>query len=125
MNRPVTAEILRNVEVAATTQSPTDADLAQRTADLVGETIRRACKATSKSIRDLVAQAEEQVAAMKKDAETFIQSLEEIGDAHASRIESALNGLKSISAAIAEQRAGASALAAVPERKSGSAEKAA
>ena len=107
--------ILRNIEPMKEQSftPPGDADRIQQTADLVGETIRVAVKATSKSIRDLLAEARAQLDAIEHDAETFIESMEEIGHAHAARIEGALIGLKNVSSAIAEQKSAVVKLALV------------
>jgi hypothetical protein len=104
VERDIAPQAKKNGNADRSFAPPGNPDRMQQTADLVGETIRAACKSTSKSIRDLVAQAKEQVANMEADAEFFITDMESAGGAHAERIEAVLHGLKGVSEAIAVQR---------------------
>ena len=83
--------------VTASETEPTTADFAppgnprriQRLADLTGASIRRTCADAGRAVIELVDQADAVVAQLRNDANGFVQSLDEIGNAHAARIERA------------------------------------
>ena len=69
---------------------PNNPQRIQRVAELTGTSIRRTCADAGRAIIELVDQADAVVRQLRDDANVFVQSLDEIGNAHAARIERAL-----------------------------------
>jgi hypothetical protein len=98
--------------VTASETEPTTADFAppgnprriQRLAELTGASIRRTCADAGRAVIELVDQADAVVAQLRNDANGFVQSLDEIGNAHAARIERALTHLRGLVETIGTER---------------------
>jgi len=98
--------------VTASESEPTTADFAppgnpqriQRLAELTGASIRRTCADAGRAVVELVDQADAVVAQLRDDANGFVQSLDEIGNAHAARIERALTHLRGLVETISAER---------------------
>jgi DNA anti-recombination protein RmuC len=76
----------------------------EATAKLAGDTIRAAGAATSKSLRDLLEQAQTELDTIKAETEEFIKQHDDLVGSHAERIESALGAVRNLATAIAQQR---------------------
>jgi hypothetical protein len=76
----------------------------QRLAELTGTSIRRTCADAGRAVIELVDQADAVVAQLRDDANGFVQSLDEIGNAHAARIERALTHLRGLVETIGNER---------------------
>jgi hypothetical protein len=105
--------------VTTTETAPTAADFAppsnpqriQRVAELTGASIRRTCADAGRVVIELVDQAEAVVTQLRGDADAFVQSLDDIGNAHAARIERALIHLRGLVETIGVERRRIAALA--------------
>jgi Tfp pilus tip-associated adhesin PilY1 len=71
---------------------------------LTGDSIRMAVQHVTAHIRALVEEAKQEVAQLDSDAEGFISSLENIGNAHATRMEKALEHLRTIKDTVLRER---------------------
>jgi len=100
---PTLTEILRRAEAAPEPPKPPP-DLLAETSRLTGDSIRAAVNHVTAHILALVVDAEEQVAKLRIEAEDFAESLTDIGNAHAARIEEALGHLASTVDAIRRER---------------------
>ncbi len=76
----------------------------QRLAELTGTSIRRTCADAGRAVIELVDQADAVMAQLRNDANGFVQSLDEIGNAHAARIERALTHLRGLVETIGTER---------------------
>lgn len=98
--------------VTASETEPTTSDFAppgspqriQRLAELTGASIRRTCADAGRAVIELVDQADAVVTKLREDANGFVQSLDEIGNAHAARIERALTYLRDLVETIGTER---------------------
>jgi len=91
---------------------PNNPQRIQRVAELTGASIRRTCADAGRALVELVDQADVVVAQLRHDANAFVQSLDEIGNAHAARIEKALTHLRGLVETIGAERRRIVALAA-------------
>jgi hypothetical protein len=73
-------------------------------AALTGQSIRQACENTGNTVMSLIAEAEGQLATLRHDAEQFVRTLQEVGHAHASRIETALASIRDVMTGISAER---------------------
>jgi ABC-type transporter Mla subunit MlaD len=83
---------------------PSNPQRIQRLAELTGASIRRTCADAGRAVVELVDQADAVVAQLRDDANGFVQSLDEIGNAHAARIERALTHLRGLVETISAER---------------------
>jgi hypothetical protein len=98
--------------VMASESEPTVTDFAppnsphriQRVAELTGASIRRTCADAGRAVIELIDQADAMVRRLREGANAFVQSLDEIGNAHAARIERALTHLRGLVETIGAER---------------------
>src|SRR5262245_16548833 len=83
---------------------PNNLQRIQRVAELTGASIRLTCADAGRALVELVDQADVVVAQLRHDANAFVQSLDEIGNAHAARIEKALTHLRGLIETIGAER---------------------
>lgn len=110
--KPELEAMLRNAGGAAVVP-PGDPERMRRVAELVGQSIRSSCAESGRTVMALVADAEKILAAIRGDAEVFVASLEEIGDAHATRLDAALAAFNTVTETIAGERKRMAALLAI------------
>jgi hypothetical protein len=89
---------------AADFAQPGNPQRIQRLAELTGASIRRTCTEAGRAVIELVDQVDAVVAQLRDDANGFVQSLGEIGNAHAARIERALTHLRGLVETIGAER---------------------
>jgi hypothetical protein len=65
---------------------PNNPQRIQRVAELTGASIRRTCTDAGRAVIELVDQADAVVRQLRNDANAFVQSLDDIGNAHAARV---------------------------------------
>jgi hypothetical protein len=98
--------------VMASESEPTVVDFAppnnpqriQRVAELTGASIRRTCADAGRAVIELIDQADAVIRQLRNDANAFVQSLDEIGNAHAARTERALTHLRGLVETIGAER---------------------
>jgi hypothetical protein len=102
LTRAVTASETKST--TADFAPPSEPRRIQRLADLTGASIRRTCADAGRAVIELVDQADAVVAQLRNDANGFVPSLDEIGNAHAAHIERALTHLRGLVETIGTER---------------------